>query len=359
MVTMKEAARLIYLATGVPIIVTNDAAKVVVDLYLQKVTAAGALDAICKVSNLWYQRSESNNMIQVMTMEELKSSLQFIREERVEVVQVLYPAAKDIADAIAKLYINRVIWIEPNSESGDQTEYVESALSRMDIMANRGTFDIGESSGGSSSSSSSRNNNSRNSNSRNNNSSTNSSGNMNQSINASDNFNLEQINDNTAKNLLSMQNNALMTNLKFHEFSNTPGVVFISVLPENNSLMLRSTDANSIEQILKLVKQLDKPSPQVLLEVKVLSILLDDSKQRAIDFLFSNDSGKYSGGFANGYLDGTVTGQEILKPNVNLVPQGTGIDAQSAIFNVVGNNFRARVQMLERDQRVTQLATPS
>ncbi|MDD5729041.1 MAG: type II and III secretion system protein, partial [Victivallales bacterium] len=68
--------------------------------------------------------------------------------------------------------------------------------------------------------------------------------------------------------------------------------------------------------------------------------------------------GSVSGGFADGLIN-TGGGQSILGPSSTLIPQGTGIDVQAGIFNVISDNFRARIQMLENDNRVTTLATPN
>jgi general secretion pathway protein D len=107
----------------------------------------------------------------------------------------------------------------------------------------------------------------------------------------------------------------------------------------------------------QLVAKLDKPSPQVLLEVKILAVDVTDTNARAIDFLFSG--GSLSAGFADGLPTVSGGGQAIQASNSLLIPQGSGIDTQAAIFNAITENFRARVQMLEKEGRITRLATPN
>ncbi len=346
-VSVKEAARMIGIASGSPIVVSFDASKVKVDLHLTNVTAADAIDAICRTSGLWYQKNSKDGLIHIMTIDEFKSSLQFNRQEKVEVVQILYPSAKDVGDALAKLFINRVIWLDPKKSSGDSYTDISRALKRMDLLGKRGTFDITDDDNSSSS-----------------------DDNDDEDDEDDDEKNKKteaekatkndpaKINQSAIKKMFSSQEKQVDIGVKFHELTNSPGMVFISVLPENNSLMLRSADYSAIDEMLKVIEKLDKPTPQVLLEVKILSVTLDDSRDRAIDFLFSSDNGDISGGFANGLLT-TDGGQSILKPDSNLVPQGTGIDTQAAIFNAVTNNFSARIQILEKDERVTKLATPN
>lgn len=350
-VTMKEAARMIAIATKTPIVVSYDAAKVIVDMHLSDVTALEAVEAICRASGLWYQKNKKDRMLHIMTIDEFKNSLQFNRQEKIEVIQILYPSVKDIADALSKLFVNRVIWIDPKKNSGDSYSEINRALKRMDLLGDRGTFDIsgdGESDSNSSS----------NSDDDDDDDDDDDGDDQKTEAKKASIHDLTKVKNSSLKQLFTNQQKKEQLELKFHKLTNSPGIVFISVLPENNSLMLRSADANAIDEMLKVVEKLDKPIPQVLLEVKILTVRLDDSKDRAVDFLFSNNSGEISGGFADGLLT-TDGGQAILKPNAELIPQGSGIDTQAAIFNTVTNNFRARIQMLEKDERITKLATPN
>lgn len=342
-ITMKEAARLISVAAGIPIVVSRDAAGVVVDLQLRGVDIDTALDAVCRAGRLWRHRDEKSGMVHIQTVDEFKDTLQFAGKDTVKVVQILYPSARDIADALSKLFINRVIWTAPRKTSGDSYYAVSRALKRMDLLGDRGTFDITDT-------------NTRTSTDDSDDDDDNDGDEKKKEAKDATKVDLSKVKGAALNQLLTDEK--LRNDLRYHEITSNPGVVFLSVLPESNSLMLRSADAAAIDQMLTVIEKLDKPSPQVLLEVKVLSVKLDDTMNRAVDFLFASNDGKISGGFADGLLS-TGGGQEILKPDSNLVPQGSGIDTQAAIFNAVTDNFRARVQMLEKDERITRLATPN
>ncbi len=344
-IPMREAARLISMATSQPIVVSRDAAKVNVDLHVRDINSQAALDSLCRAYNLWHQKDEKSGVIHIQTLDEFKDSLQFIGKDTVKVVQLLYPAADDVAGALAQLFVNRVVWTEPGKNSGDRYREINRALKRMDLLAKRGTLDI--------------------------------SALENDSSTGDDNDDgdndfkltgeLKKVAEEAAKSpigslkreqLEALVKKRMQKEVTRADVTAAPGVVFMSVLPETNSLMLRSADASAIEQMISVVEKLDKPSPQVLLEVKILSVKLDDSKDRALDFLFKG--GDFSGGFDNGLIGGgSTSGQTILAPNANLVPQGTGIDSKAAIFNLVTENFSMRLQMLEKDERLTRLATPN
>lgn len=344
-VTVKEATRLISIATRTPIVVTREAAKAEIDVHLSNVNATQAIEAVCRSANLWYQKDKNTGMIHVMTIDEFKNTLHFSRQEHVEVKQILYPDAKDVGDALAKLYVNRVIWSNPENTSGDHYDKISKALKRMDLLGERGTLEIIDDNESSSTSEVSMNNDDND-----------------EAKTDAEKLALEEkekLNSEVSRQLSSLtRRQQEFESNQVEHVANVPGAVFISVLPENNSLMLRSTDEKTIEEMLNIIKKLDKPNPQVLLEIKLLSVRLDDSRERAVDFLFEADNGNISGGFDNGILS-TGGGQDILSPDANMVPQGTGINSKAAIFNGISNNFKLRLQLLENDERVTTLASPN
>jgi len=118
--------------------------------------------------------------------------------------------------------------------------------------------------------------------------------------------------------------------------------------------------------ICQLIRQIDVPTPIVMLEVKILSIDLNDDYRSIFDYQFADDS-LAAGGFTSG---------NILPPLANAgAPNPTranGIDVQTSgaqalgfplqptdfIFQLVNANFRFRFQMLERQGRITEVATP-
>ncbi|TVP95610.1 MAG: type II secretion system protein GspD [Planctomycetaceae bacterium] len=135
--------------------------------------------------------------------------------------------------------------------------------------------------------------------------------------------------------------------------------IFLSVIRRQNQLIVRTADRRTMDQIRQLVYQLDVPTPLVLLEVKVLALELDDGFNSVFDYQFT-DGNLTAGQFTTG---------NILPPPADLVsgaarrvqslaPGGTGLNANDMIFQIVSDSFRARVQLLENKNRVTEVATP-
>ncbi|HWA97519.1 MAG TPA: hypothetical protein VG713_03480 [Pirellulales bacterium] len=138
--------------------------------------------------------------------------------------------------------------------------------------------------------------------------------------------------------------------------------IFLSVLPRNNQIVVRTADTQSMANIRDLIARLDVPTPLVLLEVKVLVLTLGDTFTSIFDYQF-DDGVLDAGGFTTGNVlppaaDATgLTRDSILAASVapgvpNLTPN------QNATFQIVSKNFRARLQLLETKNRVTALASP-
>ncbi|MDD5598159.1 MAG: hypothetical protein PHV82_09450 [Victivallaceae bacterium] len=357
--TMQETGRLLSNATGIPIIISPKAAAIQVDIFLQNSYCMDILQAICRSYGMYCRENKSTGIIYIQTIDELRDNIQLYNDESVEVVNLLYPKVEDIGDTLQQLFVDRVIWVRPDNDSGNIYDNIREALRRMELIAKKGTFDFSSSSGESSESSDDDDDNSNSTRSRKNVAGKTLSQIQGTSPKNTHQRNREIVSQLPEKKVLdAMKTAAAESKLaKTIEVTGEPGLIYIAALPQNNSLLLRSADIGALRQIKQLIDKLDKPSPQVLLEMKVLAVDVTDTNARAIDFLFGGKS--VSGGFADGLPTVTSGGQSILSPSSTLIPQGTGIDTQAAIFNVISDNFRARIQMLEKDQRVTSLATPN
>jgi general secretion pathway protein D len=124
--------------------------------------------------------------------------------------------------------------------------------------------------------------------------------------------------------------------------------IYVTVIRRHNQIAVRTSDDRNMEQVRDLIRRLDVPTPLVLLEVKVLGIELGDGFRSAFDFQFVE--GEAAGGFTTG---------DILPP-AGASPSllGSQLIPGALAFQYVGNQFRARMQLLENENRVTELATP-
>ena len=140
----------------------------------------------------------------------------------------------------------------------------------------------------------------------------------------------------------------------------------MTVIESHNQLVVRTSDEKALQAIRDLIFRLDVPTPVVLLEVKVLSINLGDDFTSVFNYQFT-DGVLTSGGFNTGTTTANIlppfadnpaflTGPKRFNA-LNPGPIG-GNPPQGLALEVVSPNFRARMQMLESKNRVTELATP-
>ena len=329
------------------VLVSEKAGDKQISFYLSDTGIEETLRAICSTYGLWYRRTPRSDIVQIVTMEEYRQSLNLYADEAVEVVPVLYPAPEVIGDALARLFQDRVVWDPPPEDIANDMSRIEDALDRMDTIADRATLVNSESD--SQRSSSIDRYHSYDSHNR-----------------SADHWSETKMEEQTVADVLKQQKRELEAQQAAQgtpdDNGARPGLVYISTSSSANALILRSSDMTSIETIKEVIRQLDKPKPQVLLEVKVLDIMLDDQEARGVDWLFqqrtSSDGILLSGGRATGIT--TEPGNEILSSDVvSLVPQGTGLNPLATVFNIVSADIRARIQLLEDEQRIRSLATPT
>ncbi|MDR1290615.1 MAG: hypothetical protein LBK06_05385, partial [Planctomycetaceae bacterium] len=288
--TLLEFARLMSQGAGWKIVVSKQAAVMLINAYFEDIDGENAIRAICQANNLWY-RKDANGIISIMTIEEYRKGLMANSHDTIKVVTLLYPDARAIGDSIQRLFKNRVVWNPPNEYYNDPIDDIERAFDRMESMADRvNNMQSGQGNNRSTSRYNSRTSSSRSNSSRNN---------QQQQRNIdplSPNRVVEDIEQNTDGEKLITQ---LVNNddeIKVGE----PGIIYLSAFRGTNDLMIRSSDPDAVEEIIKVIEQLDKPKPQVLLEVKILDLRLTDDESFGLDWLFK--AGKVSGGRSTGIL---------------------------------------------------------
>ncbi len=350
--TVSELARLLTESTTVQITVSRDASQVQVDAYLKRVELEDALRAICGANGLWYKRDSGTGIIQILTMEEFRKGVNVYSDETVEVLTIKYPAAEEVGDTLARLFQDRVVWNRPSRADNDPKQDINRALDRLDIIADRATM-VTQSGSNSSNTG---------------NGSTEDDSSESGSRSVQDASSIIETQSRTINALRATLENAVnpaaaSSEVRLVEQSNRPGLVYISSSPTTNALVFRSNDPYSLAKVKKVAQDLDQPQPQVLLEVKVLNIDLNNEMARGIDWLFrggpGDDRNRVTGGWSRGVANAQGQSIKPSSPAMGLVPQGTGLDPRAAVFSLVTEDIRARLQLLQDNNLLTSLATPN
>ena len=114
---------------------------------------------------------------------------------------------------------------------------------------------------------------------------------------------------------------------------------------------MRTRDIDAMNEIKKIAKELDVQSSMLLMEVKVLQIDLSDGFNSLFDF--NVQKGDFNLGGLGGIAGGGAGAGSTLANGAASAAFGPAL-----LATVVSNNFEARLQLAQNENRVTQLATP-
>lgn len=317
----KEAAlinviRVISEMSDTNIVVTPEAKEVTVTIFLRNISVKHAIETICRINNLWYRQDEVTNTYRIMTNEEYVQDLVIHRDEVTKVFTVNNLNVNLAADAINNLYGERV----KRSNSGQQ-------------------FDASNGQQGSSNSGgqgSSNNNNNRSSN-QNSNSSSNSSSGSGQIKNTLDqSLSIDQLSALSTRGL----GRNLISGSQVQQVLDQEEPIYVTVASEHNLVLVRTGDIEALTQIDALIKELDRPVPQVLLEMKILDILVDDNFSSVFNFEVNGVG---------------LQGDSTIPINIgNNALSNSG----SFIFEYMNTYLKANIEFLQKNKRVNVLSTP-
>ncbi|MFI3291204.1 MAG: hypothetical protein R3Y46_04910 [Opitutales bacterium] len=328
--TIAEVVKMIGISSSIPILATPEASQRVVSCHFKGVPLEVCLESLCRANGLWLNVSTSG-VLTISTIEQELSSREFYTEDYIEIINVKYPSVFDVGDTIKGLFRDRIVWERPENDADDPYDRIDQAMSRMDLLSERSQFGITNSSGSGGGGSS-------------NNTDFNSGEDLQQ-------FNsLQKTRQSVESSLLEKQKQKSIKGLdstekgaEFHSRVQS-SLVYLSVLPETNTIMVRSTDRRAAESIATAIKEIDKPRGQVLLKVSVLSVSLSDDTETGLDWYFN--SGNFSGG---SFVSGAIS-----KFTDAISTSGT-----SPAVNFITDTVSAQISALKKAGKVKELSTPT
>lgn len=315
-----DAARLISEMTGLNIVVTPSAGDKRVKLYLKDISPKESLKTMCKLNNLWFV--EEDNAIRIMSAEDYGKELTIHRDEKTFVYKLKYASSLAVADLLANLYGTRVEYQEP-----EQFESYGHVGTEKNNLNNTSSVDLRDRA---------RNDDIRNSD-RYRARTTRYDETYAASRRAKEALDIEK--DFTAKKIEYLENKAADRKIEYKdalEITKEQAVVYLAVFLRNNSIACRSVDLRILEDIGDFIKQIDTPTPQVLLEGKILEITLTDDFKSFFDFDIASKSGKHKADIGN----------------------FSSLDSATVIYQFLDEELKARVELFKEDNQVKIIGTP-
>ena len=333
-VPLTDALRLLSEETGVNLVASPSAGAMPVSTFLMNLTVRQAIETLAKSNGLWFREDPESGVVRLMTGEEFERDLILFKDEETRVFTLLYPNAVDIALAIRNLFGDRVRLSLDQSQRYEDFEELSQRFQKFDLLEQRaqslgifgggGQNTVGQngfnnSSGGSAFTRS------------------NSPG-FNQSLQSQTNQAPSRAPEpgGQRETLTPAQMEAVQaanTEAAIDAILGDHPSIFVTLVRRTNMIAVRSSDRTVIDEIERLITALDVPTPQVLLEMKILSLDLGEDFDSVFDFSYAGSN--LSTSFARAAADPT-----------------------RFIHQYVNDEFLARIELLESRDRVTTLATP-
>lgn len=337
-VPIETLFRLISDQTGVNISTSAATAGTKVSIFLRNVDPEMAVEEICRATGLWYRQDQVSGIVRVTTMDEYGLSLASFREEQTATFTLMYPNVIEVASVIYGLYPERVMMTLGEDEILDDEENdIARRFGRFNTLADNGgssflNMDVRSTSGGAGSSTGAF------------------------SFNNGRTTVVPQV---SAPPALTQDDAKAINSGDLAKTNDVNGVfgmyqsrsanIFVTVSRRNSMLVVRTSDAKAMEDITKLVKRLDVPTPMVLLEVKVLELDVTDGFNSSFEYQWQEKGA----GDPDAATDNMLAGFQGLNP---LASEGR---SDTLTFQLLSENFQARIQLLEEQGNAKTLATPT
>lgn len=349
--------------SNVNIVATETASKKEVSIFLQDISVKDALELVSKTSGLWYRQDKNNGSYRVMTTEEYQNDLVIYRDDVTKVFNILHPNPIIVATAIKDLYGNRVrlsLGVEDNTTMGS-------------FGAASATSSTSRPGGGTTTNRASRTNNN-----------SNSGGGINDvtdKVVITEKLSSEKL-AKLDENVAAAGGDGLVTAEALRGFSQSLQPIYITVNREHNLIVVRTSDAMAVKDIGDLIKQMDKPTPQVLLEMKILSLEIGDKYRQSFDLDYVPNSNEVFGPptdqdktplFTPATRNVTTTqtigevGNQSVITSTGVISSGVrnvlglgnfALEGGTFVYQFMNDKIRARIQLLQEDNKINTLSSP-
>lgn len=332
---MVDVIRALADMSGLNIVATEEAAKKEVTVFLQNITVRDALDTISKNAGLWYRQDKNSKTYRVMTTEEYQKDMVVYREDTTRIFNLLHPNPVIVATAIQDIYGPRVfltLGVEDTTGLGalgvgalgggggilGNTAITTGTRTRTGLGgarqattrqtgANYSTIRPQGARGA-----------------------TNRDQRSEQLVD-------EKLTPDQLERLSSVvqEGSGVVSSEVISQLSGREQPIYVTVNREHNLIIVRTSDLDALKDIERLIREMDRPTPQVLLEMKVLELAAGDSFRQLFSLSGSSADGKHSLGLGN------------------FPPEGGTL-----VYQYLNKLISARLELLEKENRVNTLSSP-
>ena len=280
-----------------------------VEIYITNVPVITAIEAICKKYGLWYEENKEKNYICLMKAEDFADQASLDFKIKTMVFNLKHASAPQLADSIASVMGKRVEYVLPiNLRSYEHLKEPDIEEEEAKIQAKKSDADITKNI---------------------------------KTPEFKENITAEKIGA-----LLGTNLDLKLTAQDIRRINKQVGFAIISIFLRNNTIIASSTDDEILREIGELIDKIDTPTPQVLIECRILKTTLTDDFSSF--FQLTNVVYREKGGTSFGDVAKTWTAETF------------GAGGANAIYNFVDDrwNLDLKMELLKKDGIINIIGTP-
>ncbi|WP_319406545.1 hypothetical protein [uncultured Desulfosarcina sp.] len=236
-VAVRTIAELLSEICGTNVVATNSVADQLIDIYLQDITLRGALDAICRLNDLWYR--EGGGIVTLMTRQEYVQDIEVRQSDQTRAFYIRYTNAADMAKVIQAAMGGDV-----HLEAIEDEEIYGHIDPEQEADVGDGDYEAPELNEGK-----------------------------------------------TAKTTSAARTprvpvvtTAAGSGKANNSKTDKPLLAILTVFKRNNCIVARSLEESLLNEMGRIIEALDTPTSQVLLEIRILQLTLGDGFESFFDF---------------------------------------------------------------------------
>jgi type II secretory pathway component GspD/PulD (secretin) len=368
---MGDVIRALSDVSNVNIIATEAASQKQISVFLQDVSVKEALELVCKTAGLWFRQDKTNGTYRVMTTEEYQGDLVIYRDDVIKVFNILHPNPIIVATAIRDLYGNRVrltLGVEDDTTMGTFGAAGAASATTRNIGGNttglnatrRANRQLNSSRGGSGRSDE-----------------------QNEGIvEITEKLSSEQLSKLDSR-MTEKGNEGTLSAEALKGFSQSEQPIYLTVNREHNLIIVRTSDTLAVKDIGDLIEDMDRPTPQVLLEMKILSLEIGDKYRQSFDLDYVPNANRVVGPPTDQDRNPLLTSAPINVTSTNTFTTSTGaevtetqsgsyttgvrnilglgnfaLEGGTFVYQFMNDKIRARIQLLQEDNKINTLSSP-
>lgn len=348
-----DAVRILSELSGVTILATREAGKEEVSIFLRNASIHDAIDGVARVSGLWYRYNKNTKAYLLMTAKQYRDDLVVYREDFTRIFTMRHQNVVNTAIIIENLFGTDRVVLNLDSEGDNiRDSFDEDLLGSTNFGG--GTFGATNQSSNRFGSGRGNRFSSQNRNNRFSRSSNRNRGGRGART-SRDGTSITDLNENLSTEQLSALQTVTRDGLpsvsatQIEQLENREPPIFVAVNRQHNLLYVRTSDERSITQIERIVAESDRPTPQVLLEMKVLEVTVGDGFRSVFNFDYISSSTRTFVG---------PDGELIAVPKVFAGLGNFPLAGGPLLFSLIDDNIRATIELLEEENKIKVLATP-